>query len=189
MIRNLSSTSLAAFLAAFAAFTFAAPAFADAPPLTACGPSAQSGDPCTTAGMNNDEDGICALETCSSSHPLPDGGFQTSTYPCLLCELTDAGPPDSGPSADSGADSGPTPPPPEDAGPTQDAGPTPPPASDSGSTAGDSGSSSADGNKELASSSSCSVGFAGAPGGAGLLLALGGAGAIVSGLARRRRKG
>ncbi|HEY2509538.1 MAG TPA: hypothetical protein VGI39_01660 [Polyangiaceae bacterium] len=141
---------------------------ADVLPITSCGPTAKAGDSCTTAG-DGTEDGVCAESQCQSSHPLPDGGFSTSSYPCLLCELADAGP------SDAGHDASPAPP--------EDAGPTPPDTGDAGNA--DAGGS--DSANRLASSSSCTAGSVGSGGGAGTFLALGALGVTLS-LARSRRR-
>ena len=83
-------------------------AFADALPEDACETNAAVGSACNNAGDHFDEPGVCANETCESSHPDPDGGtdsgFVTTTYPCVLCEV-DGGSPsnDGGSSGDGGA--------------------------------------------------------------------------------------
>jgi hypothetical protein len=184
MIRIRSKTPTIASLVTFAALTFAPSAFADALPPNDCGSNATVGSACTSAGPSFDQDGTCQNETCTGSVHLPDGGFQTNSYPCILCELSDGGAADSGPSTDSGpsADSGP---PDTDAG--ADAGP--PPAPDAGPSTNDAGSDAGPEANRLASSSGCSVAIAGAPLGASYLFALGAVGAVVTTLARRRRKG
>ena len=166
--------TLVAVPVALAAIAFAPRAFADVLPPTACDTAgATAGQSCTTAG-DGTEDGVCVSTTCGSAgHPLPDGGFsQGGTYPCLLCELVDAGPAvDSGPPS---LDAGPTPAP--DAGPVPvDAGPE---ATDAGAPA-----------TRLVSSSSCSVAVAGAGAGGGLaLFGLGALGLAVTARSRGRNR-
>jgi hypothetical protein len=154
-------------------------ASADVLPPTACSGGATAGQTCTTAGPDSDEDGVCQTETCSSLNHLEDGGFgPPNTYPCLLCEIVDAGPApeDAGPPP---SDAGPSP---ADAGPViSDAGPAPAPT-DAGTDAGTAATT------ELASSSSCTVARVGAgPRAASWFFGLGAIGLVVSALSRRRR--
>jgi MYXO-CTERM domain-containing protein len=82
--------SLQVFLTTAATFTtvgVASIAHADVAPPDECTTGA-AGSPCTTAGPNFDEDGVCTTEAhpCSTN-PTVDSG----TCPILLCELADAG--------------------------------------------------------------------------------------------------
>jgi len=87
-LRSFPFLAVPALLATLAVVPLAR---ADALPPTACeATGAAAGDSCTTAGPNADEDGVCAQETCSSAgNPFADAA--PSSYPCLLCELPDAG--------------------------------------------------------------------------------------------------
>lgn len=186
---RLSKTAKLALAAPVLVFALAAPrvARADALPITACDPNAGAGTSCTTAG-DGTEDGVCVESTCGSAIHLDDGGFTQTSYPCLLCEI-----PDAGPSSDAGpttTDSGPAP---------EDAGPTKPPSDDAGDTpsttdagtvtsSADAGSSNNASSNQLASNSSCAIGAVGARGGgAGALLGLGAVGLAFS-IARSRRR-
>ena len=66
-------------------------AFADALPEDACQVNATAGSACNNAGDHFDEPGVCTNATCQSSHPDGDGGFTTTNYDCVLCELSDGG--------------------------------------------------------------------------------------------------
>jgi hypothetical protein len=64
-------------------------ALADLAPPDTC--SGGAGTACNNAGSNADQAGTCVATTCSSSHPNEDGGFTTTMYSCVLCELPDGG--------------------------------------------------------------------------------------------------
>jgi len=184
---SLRSSHCARTLAAascLAALTFAPTALADVAPENECGAGTSVGTACTTAGPDFNEDGTCQSETCHGlGNPFADAS--PPSYPCLLCELVDAGPPeDSGsPTAD---DAGPTQPP--DAGPptTNDAG-LPDGGHPTTTDAGSSTASDAGVSTQLASSSSCSVGLPGGGQSAGWLFALGTIGIALSAASRRRK--
>jgi MYXO-CTERM domain-containing protein len=177
-------------------------AAADVTPPTACELGAfVPGQSCTTAG-DGTEDGVCVAETCIvRGNPLYDAA---TTYPCLLCELVDGGPQttEAGP-APSDA-SMPTDATFADAGSAADAAsvktdastPADAASADSGSGADaaspktDAAAPSTDagsGETALASSSSCTVAFAGGttqwP---AWIFGLGAIGLVAS-VARRRR--
>jgi hypothetical protein len=88
MIR-LRSVSLYAVPVFLATLGFAPLARADVPPPDEC--TGSVGATCSNAGPSNDQDGICTNETCTHSTPNGDGGVTTSTYACVLCELSDCG--------------------------------------------------------------------------------------------------
>jgi hypothetical protein len=169
MIRFLPRYSFAVLLAILAAPAFPAVALADVPPPDECPTPDMAGQPCTTAGPNFNQDGVCTNATCHSPSPPPDG----SSYACLLCTLTDAGPPM--PEAGPPPDSGPSTP---DAGPPADASPA---------------NEDASPEQRLSSSSSCAVGPAGpgtpeGPWALGLAaLGLGALGLAAGARLRRRR--
>jgi len=78
-------------------------ASADVPPPEACADISSVGQPCSNADPGADQPGVCVASTCG--HPLPDGG--SSSYPCALCEASDAGSAkDGGGSSSSGSSSG-----------------------------------------------------------------------------------
>ena len=89
------ASRLVPFAAVCALVSLSGSAFADALPEDACQTNAAVGSACNNAGDHFDEPGVCANETCQSSHPDPDGGtdsgFVTTNYPCVLCELSDGG--------------------------------------------------------------------------------------------------
>jgi hypothetical protein len=91
MIRLRSNASIFAAPAVLAALLFAAPARADVPPPNECDGGEMAGSSCSTAGPDNDQDGVCVSTTCSSVHPDADGGLEDAAYPCVLCMLPDAG--------------------------------------------------------------------------------------------------
>jgi MYXO-CTERM domain-containing protein len=176
MVRLRLLRTLLAAPVSLAVLGFAPRALADALPPTACDSNATEGQSCTTAG-NGDEDGVCETETCGHISYLPDGGFGPPiSYPCLLCELVDAG-----------ADAADAEPPPADAAPSaSDAAPPPP---DAGPVDTDGGTDPGGETHHIESSSNCSVGFVGAgPQGASWLFGLGAVGLVVSALSRRRRE-
>ena len=84
--RSLTPALLAASIASLA---FSSSALADVPPPNECGSMMDNGQPCTKAGPNYNEDGICLQTNCVATRPGFDGGSQ-----CLLCLLPgyDAGP-------------------------------------------------------------------------------------------------
>jgi hypothetical protein len=80
----------------------ASTASGDVPPPNECASSASVGSACTTAGPGFNQDGVCTNATCTSASPPPNG----STFPCVLCQLADAGPTanDAGPDASEAPD-------------------------------------------------------------------------------------
>src|SRR5580658_9960475 len=92
MIRLRSYSTIFAVPAFLAAVAFAPLARADVPPPNECTTGAAAGTSCSTAGPDNDQDGVCVSSTCPHTGPLADGGVGTTQEPCVLCELTDGGP-------------------------------------------------------------------------------------------------
>ena len=86
-VHTLRSALSAAAIALVTAWSSGA--LADLAPPDTC--SGGAGTACNNAGSNADQAGICVATTCSSSHPNGDGGFTTSTYSCVLCEVPDGG--------------------------------------------------------------------------------------------------
>jgi hypothetical protein len=93
-LRALATTATVALLG------WSGVARADVAPLDSCPSSASAGQTCNNAGPNNDEPGVCVSTTCE--HPTPDG---STSYACVLCELSDAGAPaqDAGKTGSSGS--------------------------------------------------------------------------------------
>jgi MYXO-CTERM domain-containing protein len=93
-------------LAAALFMTFTTSARADVPPADECPNTQSAGQPCTTAGKNFNEDGVCVSTTCTSAGRP---GVPSSTFACLICMLPDAASPapvDSGAVDSSAVDSG-----------------------------------------------------------------------------------
>jgi len=176
MLLVRASRLLAASAVAYALATvaFAGAARADVLPPNDCadlgtqGGALSPGQPCTTAGTNFDEDGVCTTEThpCSNN-PTVDAG--TCTW--VLCELSDGGAPVKADAATPEKDAG-----------KADA--TKPETKDAGkTTTSDASKPEGDAATDLASSSGCSISAAhgGSSAGDGAwFLALGALGLVVS---------
>jgi len=155
---NLRSPVLAAAIALVSAWSAAALADLPPPPPVEC--SGGVGTVCTNAGASADQPGICVAATCTlGPEPLADGG--SDDYPCVLCELADAGSSTSSSSSSSGAVS-----------------------SSSSSSGGASSSSSSSGG--ATPSGGCTVGVASGEGAAAGAMVMVGLGVLAS---RRRRRG
>jgi MYXO-CTERM domain-containing protein len=74
---------------------------ADLLPPNSCTSAEGAGSPCNNAGPNN-EPGVCVNTTCPHSLPDGDGGISTSEEPCILCQVSDAGPAAGSKSSSSG---------------------------------------------------------------------------------------
>jgi MYXO-CTERM domain-containing protein len=90
-MKSIASLFVPVIAVAVTLFSLSGTARADALPEDACSSSATVGQTCSNAGPSFDQAGVCANETCTSTHPSGDGGFSTTTSPCVLCESTSSG--------------------------------------------------------------------------------------------------
>jgi MYXO-CTERM domain-containing protein len=79
------SLRVLAATATLAMVSFGGAALADVPPPDACQSISSVGQPCSNADPNANQPGVCVASTCE--RPTPDG---STSYPCALCQASDA---------------------------------------------------------------------------------------------------